>query len=97
MKEMAPNLNHFSFLFLKEQIRLNIAITAGFLVIEMQNDYKEKPVVKNNHFESEREQDSLAHGVGMSQNGAKNMALQGLGAEQILNFFYEGCEICSEQ
>ena len=49
----------------KEQIRLNIAITARFLVIEMQNDYKEKPVVKNNHFVSEREQDSLAHGWGM--------------------------------
>ena len=49
----------------KEQIRLNIAITAGFLVIEMHNDYKEKPVVKNNHFVSEREQDSLAHGWGM--------------------------------
>ena len=49
----------------KEQIRLNIAITAGFLVIEMQNDYKEKPVVKNNHFVSEREQDSLVHGWGM--------------------------------
>ena len=49
----------------KEQIRLNIAITAGFLVIEMQNDYKEKPVVKNNHFVSETEQGSLAHGWGM--------------------------------
>lgn len=49
----------------KEQIRLNIAITAGFLVIEMKNDYKEKPVVENNHFVSEREQDSLAHGWGM--------------------------------
>ena len=49
----------------KEQIRLNIAITAGFLVIEMKNDYKEKPLVKNNHFVSEREQDSSAHGWGM--------------------------------
>ena len=49
----------------KEQIKLNIAIAAGFLVIEIQNDYKEKPVVKNNHFVSEREQDSLAHGWGM--------------------------------
>ena len=49
----------------KEQIRLNIAITAGFLVIEMKNDYREKPLVKNNHFVSEREQDSLAHGWGM--------------------------------
>ncbi len=34
-------------------------------MIEMQNDYKEKPVVKNNHFVAEREQDSLAHGWGM--------------------------------
>ena len=49
----------------KEQIRLNIAVTAGFLVIEMKNDYKEKPLVKNNHFVSERGQDSLAHGWGM--------------------------------
>lgn len=49
----------------KEQIRLNIAITAGFLVIEMKNDYKEKPLVKNNHFVSEGEQDALAHGWGM--------------------------------
>ena len=49
----------------KEQIRLNIAVTAGFLVIEMKNDYKEKPLVKNNHFVSETEQGSLAHGWGM--------------------------------
>ena len=49
----------------KEQIKLNIAIAAGFLVIEMENDYKEKPLVKNNHFVSEREQDSSAHGWGM--------------------------------
>ena len=62
---MAPNLNHFSFLPLKEQIKLNIAIAAGFLVIEMENDYKEKPLVKNNHFVSETEQGSLAHGWGM--------------------------------
>lgn len=48
----------------KEQIKLNIAIAAGFLVIEMENDYKEKPLVKNNHFVSETEQGSLAHGWG---------------------------------
>ena len=65
MKDKAANLNHFSFLLLKEQIKLNIAIAAGFLVIEMENDYKEKPLVKNNHFVSEREQDSSAHGWGM--------------------------------
>ena len=49
----------------KEQIKLNIAIAAGFLVIEMENDFKEKPLVKNYHFVSETEQGSLAHGWGM--------------------------------
>lgn len=31
------------------------------------------------------------HGVGMSQNGARNMAAQGRTAEEILTFFYRGC------
>lgn len=33
------------------------------------------------------------HGVGMSQNGAKNMAAAGKSTEEILNFFYKGCQI----
>lgn len=33
------------------------------------------------------------HGVGMSQNGAKAMALQGLTCEEILTFFYQGCVV----
>lgn len=33
------------------------------------------------------------HGVGMSQNGAKHMALYGKKAGEILDFFYEGCRI----
>lgn len=37
----------------------------------------------------------FGHGVGMSQNGAKNMALKGYNAEQILLFFYENCYIKS--
>lgn len=31
------------------------------------------------------------HGVGMSQNGAKNMAADGMSSEEILSFFYHGC------
>lgn len=31
------------------------------------------------------------HGVGMSQNGARNMAAEGRTAQQILAFFYQGC------
>lgn len=33
------------------------------------------------------------HGVGMSQNGAKNMALAGKKSSEILNFFYEGSNV----
>lgn len=65
-------------------------LPSAFFVIEPSHD--KKNVVGYNIIGG-----GFGHGVGMSQNGAKNMALQGLGAEQILNFFYEGCEICSEQ
>lgn len=33
------------------------------------------------------------HGIGMSQNGARHMALSGLQAEEILAFFYEGSHV----
>lgn len=33
------------------------------------------------------------HGVGMSQNGAKNMALAGKKSSEILNFFYKGSNV----
>ncbi len=35
----------------------------------------------------------FGHGAGMSQNAAKEMAKQGMCAEEILAFFYEGCII----
>ena len=35
----------------------------------------------------------FGHGVGMSQNGAKNMAASGKDSSAILTFFYDGCEI----
>lgn len=35
----------------------------------------------------------FGHGNGMSQNGAKNMAIQGLRTEEILNYYYPGCHI----
>lgn len=65
-------------------------LPSAFFVIEPSHD--KKNVVGYNIIGG-----GFGHGVGMSQNGAKNMALQGLSAEQILNFFYEGCEICSEK
>lgn len=33
------------------------------------------------------------HGVGMSQNGAKEMAKKGFTVEEILTFFYESCDV----
>lgn len=33
----------------------------------------------------------FGHGVGLSQNGAKNMAAAGMGADDILSFFFRGC------
>ena len=35
----------------------------------------------------------FGHGVGMSQNGAKNLANLGYDAEDILEFYYEGCQV----
>ena len=33
------------------------------------------------------------HGVGMSQNGAKAMGLEGMSSEEILTFYYEDCRL----
>ncbi len=65
-------------------------LPSAFFVIEPSHD--KKNVIGYNIIGG-----GFGHGVGMSQNGAKNMALQGLYAEQILTFFYEGCKICSEK
>lgn len=35
----------------------------------------------------------FGHGVGMSQNGAKNLANLGYDAKNILEFYYEGCQV----
>ena len=35
----------------------------------------------------------FGHGVGLSQNGAGNMAKAGMGAEKILGFFFKGCSL----
>ena len=35
----------------------------------------------------------FGHGVGMSQNGAQEMAKEGMGYEDILKFFYRGAEV----
>lgn len=37
------------------------------------------------------------HGVGMSQNGAQQMAREGNDYKDILTFFYEGAEVREEE
>ena len=70
------------------EVSMPSLLPSAFFVIEPSHD--KKNVVGYNIIGG-----GFGHGVGMSQNGARNMALHGLDAEQILNFFYEGCDICS--
>ena len=70
------------------EVSMPSLLPSAFFVIEPSHD--KKNVIGYNIIGG-----GFGHGVGMSQNGARNMALHGLCAEQILNFFYEGCDICS--
>lgn len=70
------------------EVSMPSLLPSAFFVIEPSHD--KKNVIGYNIIGG-----GFGHGVGMSQNGARNMALHGLDAEQILNFFYEGCDICS--
>ena len=61
-------------------------LPSGFFVMEL--DLKEKNVVGYTIYGG-----GYGHGVGMSQNAAKNMAAEGYPAEEILRFFYSECII----
>lgn len=55
-----------------------------------------KPVYQNDRLESLKLYGGgYGHGVGMSQTGAKGMALEGYSYEAILKFFYNGIELSS--
>lgn len=61
-------------------------LPSGFFILEAQTDGKHVTGY-------DLTGGGFGHGVGMSQNGAQNMALKGYNAEQILLFFYENCYI----
>lgn len=61
-------------------------LPSGFFVIDL--DFKKKNVVGYTIIGG-----GYGHGVGMSQNAAKNMAVKGYSANEILQFFYKNCEI----
>ena len=61
-------------------------LPSGFFVIETKKDDEKVTGYKITG-------GGFGHGVGLSQNGAKEMAKSGYGAEEILLYFYEDCEI----
>lgn len=63
-----------------------VLLPSAYLIIDVEK--KEDIVVGYSIFGG-----GYGHGVGMSQNGAKNMGLQGLDCEEILSFYYTDCEI----
>ena len=61
-------------------------LPSGFFVIETGKD-------KGNVVGYTLTGGGYGHGVGMSQNGAKALGLNGASCEQILSFFFIGCEL----
>ena len=91
----------------KNEYHVRAVVTDGEAKAELQNDntYACGNLLPSAFFmiETEKEDGSVAgikltgggfgHGVGMSQNGAGNLADLGYSAKDILEFYYEGCEV----
>ncbi len=72
----------------KEMTDCGSLLPSAYFTMELKrnesNDILEEIVLNGGGF---------GHGVGMSQNGAKNMALSGMNYQDILSFFYDGTTI----
>lgn len=72
----------------QEMADCGLLLPSAYFTMELKrnesNDILEEIVLNGGGF---------GHGVGMSQNGAKNMALLGMDYQDILSFFYEGTTI----
>lgn len=91
----------------KNEYHIRAVVTDGEAKAELQNDntYACGNLLPSAFFmiENEKKDDvvtglkltggGFGHGVGMSQNGAKNLADLGYNAKDILEFYYEGCEV----
>lgn len=64
----------------------SLTLPSAFLILDLE---KEDGIVKGYRVTG----GGFGHGVGMSQNGAKNMAKTGMSCEEILSFFYPGTEV----
>ena len=95
------------YFLVKNEYHVRAVITAGESKAELQNDntYACGNLLPSAFFmiETEKKGDKVSkikitgggfgHGVGMSQNGARNLADLGYAAKDILEFYYEGCEV----
>ena len=91
----------------KNEYHVRAVVTDGEAKAELQNDntYACGNLLPSAFFmiETEKNNDQVTgikltgggfgHGVGMSQNGARNLADLGYNAKDILEFYYEGCEV----
>ncbi len=68
------------------EVVANTLLPSAFFVLDI---HKEKEQVKGYTLLG----GGFGHGVGMSQNGARNMAKAGYTSDQIITFFFEGCFI----
>ena len=94
-------------ILVKNEYHVRAVVTDGETKAELQNDntYACGNLLPSAFFmiEAERDEEQVTgikltgggfgHGVGMSQNGARNLADLGYGAKDILEFYYEGCEV----
>lgn len=69
-----------------DEVNASATLPSAFVIIDLE---KEEEIVKGYRITG----GGFGHGVGMSQNGAKNMAQTGKTCEEILMFFYPGAEI----
>ena len=91
----------------KNEYHVRAVLTDGEAKANLQNDntYACGNLLPSAFFmmETEKEGDKVegikltgggfGHGVGMSQNGAKNLANMGYHAKDILEFYYDDCEV----
>lgn len=91
----------------KNEYHVRAVVTDGEAKAELQNDntYACGNLLPSAFFMIETEKNNsqvtgikltgggFGHGVGMSQNGARNLADLGYNAKDILEFYYEGCEV----
>lgn len=95
------------YFLVKNEYHVRAVITDGDAKAELQNDnvYACGNLLPSAFFIINTEKDEgnvsgikiigggFGHGVGMSQNGARNLADLGYTAKDILEFYYEGCEV----